>query len=87
MILLRCLLILHKRNSPGQIIRFLSVPSPRPCRMYFLETLGKHEECAWVQGSAIFPFEGGHQFENLPVLRRRGRQKEKDYKYTVSVRY
>ncbi|XP_042275873.1 histone-lysine N-methyltransferase, H3 lysine-36 specific isoform X1 [Thunnus maccoyii] len=61
----------------------MKVPSPRPCRMYFLETIGEIIECAWVPGNAILPFEGGHQFEDLPVLRRRGKQKEKDYKYTI----
>lgn len=63
----------------------VSVPSPRPCRMYFLETIGEIAECAWVPGNAVLPFEGGHQFEDLPVLRRRGKQKEKDYKYTVKL--
>ncbi|XP_026185928.1 histone-lysine N-methyltransferase, H3 lysine-36 and H4 lysine-20 specific [Mastacembelus armatus] len=61
----------------------MKVPSPRPCRMYFLETIGEIIESAWVPGNVIVPFEGGHQFENLPVLRRRGKQKEKDYKYTI----
>uniref|UniRef100_A0AAY4BSN1 Histone-lysine N-methyltransferase, H3 lysine-36 specific n=1 Tax=Denticeps clupeoides TaxID=299321 RepID=A0AAY4BSN1_9TELE len=46
-------------------------------------TFGKIVDHAWVPGKATYPFEGGHQFESLPVLRRRGRQKEKDYKYTV----
>uniref|UniRef100_A0A671U9D4 Histone-lysine N-methyltransferase, H3 lysine-36 specific n=1 Tax=Sparus aurata TaxID=8175 RepID=A0A671U9D4_SPAAU len=62
----------------------MKVPSPRPCRMYYLETLGEIVESAWVPGNAVLPFEGGHQFEELPVLRRRGKQKEKDYKYTVN---
>uniref|UniRef100_A0A671U953 Histone-lysine N-methyltransferase, H3 lysine-36 specific n=1 Tax=Sparus aurata TaxID=8175 RepID=A0A671U953_SPAAU len=61
----------------------MKVPSPRPCRMYYLETLGEIVESAWVPGNAVLPFEGGHQFEELPVLRRRGKQKEKDYKYTI----
>ncbi|KAM9795668.1 histone-lysine N-methyltransferase, H3 lysine-36 specific-like [Neosynchiropus ocellatus] len=61
----------------------MKVPHPRPCRMYFLKTVGEMAECAWVQGSAILAFEGGHQFEDLPVLRRRGKQKEKDYKYSI----
>uniref|UniRef100_A0A3Q0R5L5 PWWP domain-containing protein n=1 Tax=Amphilophus citrinellus TaxID=61819 RepID=A0A3Q0R5L5_AMPCI len=61
----------------------MKVPSPRPCRMYFLETIGEIVESAWVPGNAILPFEGGHQFQDLPVLRRRGKQKEKDYKYTI----
>lgn len=54
--------------------------------MYFLETIGEIIERAWVQGNAILPFEGGHQFQDLPVLRRRGKQKEKDYKYTVTYK-
>ncbi|XP_034037134.1 histone-lysine N-methyltransferase, H3 lysine-36 and H4 lysine-20 specific isoform X2 [Thalassophryne amazonica] len=61
----------------------MKVPSPRPCRMYFLETIGEVAECAWVSGTVILPFEGGHQFEDLPVVRRRGKQKDKDYKYTI----
>ncbi|XP_074529877.1 histone-lysine N-methyltransferase, H3 lysine-36 specific [Halichoeres trimaculatus] len=61
----------------------MKVPSPRPCRMYFLETVGEVAEKAWVPGTAVHPFEGGHQFEELPVLRRRGKQKEKDYKYSI----
>ncbi|XP_040904033.1 histone-lysine N-methyltransferase, H3 lysine-36 specific isoform X2 [Toxotes jaculatrix] len=61
----------------------MKVPSPRPCRMYFLETIGEIVECAWVPGNVVLPFEGGHQFQDLPVLRRRGKQKEKDYKYTI----
>ncbi|XP_069553174.1 histone-lysine N-methyltransferase, H3 lysine-36 specific [Brachyistius frenatus] len=61
----------------------MKVPHPRPCRMYFLETVGEIIERAWVPGNAVLPFEGGHQFEDLPVLRRRGKQKEKDYKYTI----
>lgn len=61
----------------------MKVPSHRPCRMYFLETIGEVVECSWVPGKVILPFEGGHQFEDLPVLRRRGKQKEKDYKYTI----
>ncbi|CAF99054.1 unnamed protein product, partial [Tetraodon nigroviridis] len=61
----------------------MKAPSPRPCRVYFLETIGEMLESAWVPESAILPFKGGHEFKDLPVLRRRGKQKEKDYKYTV----
>ncbi|XP_062332922.1 uncharacterized protein nsd1a [Osmerus eperlanus] len=61
-------------------------PSRRPCRMYFLETVGEMADHAWVPGKATLPFQGGHQFQNLPVLRRRGRQREKDYKYTIPKR-
>uniref|UniRef100_A0A1A8U6X3 Histone-lysine N-methyltransferase, H3 lysine-36 specific n=1 Tax=Nothobranchius furzeri TaxID=105023 RepID=A0A1A8U6X3_NOTFU len=61
----------------------MKVPSSRPCRMYFLETMGEVAEFCWVSGSVILSFEGGHQFDELPVLRRRGKQKEKNYKYTI----
>ncbi|XP_073778383.1 histone-lysine N-methyltransferase, H3 lysine-36 specific [Danio rerio] len=61
-------------------------PSRRPCRLYFVRMFGEIVDQAWVPAKATFPFEGGDQFEKLPVLRRRGRQKEKDYKYTVPKR-
>ncbi|XP_042611326.1 histone-lysine N-methyltransferase, H3 lysine-36 specific-like isoform X1 [Cyprinus carpio] len=61
-------------------------PSRRPCRLYFVRMFGEIIDQAWVPAKATFPFEGGHQFEKLPVLRRRGRQKDKDYKYTVPKR-
>lgn len=61
-------------------------PSRRPCRLYFIKMFGEIVDQAWVPAKAMFPFEGGHQFEKLPVLRRRGRQKDKDYKYTVPKR-
>uniref|UniRef100_A0A672SK61 Histone-lysine N-methyltransferase, H3 lysine-36 specific n=1 Tax=Sinocyclocheilus grahami TaxID=75366 RepID=A0A672SK61_SINGR len=60
-------------------------PSRRPCRLYFVRMFGEIVDQAWVPAKATFPFEGGHQFEKLPVLRRRGRQKDKDYKYTVKL--
>uniref|UniRef100_A0A8C9WG07 Histone-lysine N-methyltransferase, H3 lysine-36 specific n=1 Tax=Scleropages formosus TaxID=113540 RepID=A0A8C9WG07_SCLFO len=55
----------------------------RPCRQYFIRTLGEIIDQAWVPGRATQPFEGGYQFDKLPVLRRRGRQKDENYKYTV----
>ncbi|XP_053284603.1 histone-lysine N-methyltransferase NSD2 isoform X2 [Pleuronectes platessa] len=61
----------------------MKVPNPRPCRMYFVETIGEIVERAWVPTNAIAAFGGGHEFGDLPVLRRRGKQKEKDYKYTI----
>lgn len=36
-----------------------------------------------MAGKAIVLFEGRHQFEELPVLRRRGKQKEKGYRHKV----
>ncbi|XP_061089973.1 histone-lysine N-methyltransferase NSD2 [Conger conger] len=62
-------------------------PSRRPCRQYFLRTFGDTVEQAWVPGKAVCPFVGGHEFDNLPVLRRRGRQKDKNYRYTIAKRF
>ncbi|XP_031428465.1 histone-lysine N-methyltransferase, H3 lysine-36 specific isoform X3 [Clupea harengus] len=59
----------------------------RPCRQYFVCTFGEPVEMAWVPGKATHTFEGGHQFEHLPVLRRRGRQRDKNYKYTIPKRF
>ncbi|KPP75631.1 histone-lysine N-methyltransferase, H3 lysine-36 and H4 lysine-20 specific-like [Scleropages formosus] len=59
----------------------------RPCRQYFIRTLGEIIDQAWVPGRATQPFEGGYQFDKLPVLRRRGRQKDENYKYTIPKRF
>ncbi|XP_061103895.1 histone-lysine N-methyltransferase, H3 lysine-36 specific [Conger conger] len=59
----------------------------RPCHQYFIQTFGDGEEQAWVPFKAMHPFEGGYQFENLPVLRRRGRQKDENYRYSIPKRF
>ncbi|XP_041703002.2 histone-lysine N-methyltransferase, H3 lysine-36 specific isoform X2 [Coregonus clupeaformis] len=64
----------------------MKVPSRRPCRMYYVETVGEIADHAWVPGKVTYPFTGGEQFTDLPVLRRRGKQREKDYKYTIPKR-
>ncbi|XP_064829204.1 LOW QUALITY PROTEIN: histone-lysine N-methyltransferase NSD2-like [Oncorhynchus masou masou] len=64
----------------------MKVPSRRPCRVYYVETLGEMADHAWVPGKVTYPFTGGEQFTDLPVLRRRGKQREKDYKYTIPKR-
>lgn len=51
--------------------------------MYFVRTFGEIVDQAWVSGKATYAFEGGQQFDKLPVLRRRGRQRDKGYKYMV----
>ncbi|XP_027723079.1 histone-lysine N-methyltransferase, H3 lysine-36 and H4 lysine-20 specific isoform X3 [Vombatus ursinus] len=61
----------------------MKVSSQRPYRQYYVETLGDPSEKAWVAGKSIVLFEGRHQFEELPVLRRRGKQKEKGYRHKV----
>lgn len=50
-----------------------------------MEAFGDPSERAWVAGKAIVMFEGRHQFEELPVLRRRGKQKEKGYRHKVKT--
>ncbi|XP_052362963.1 histone-lysine N-methyltransferase, H3 lysine-36 specific-like [Oncorhynchus keta] len=64
----------------------MKVPSRRPCRMYYVETVAEMADHAWVPGKVTYPFTGGEQFSDLPVLRRRGKQREKDYKYTIPKR-
>ncbi|KAH0510088.1 Histone-lysine N-methyltransferase, H3 lysine-36 and H4 lysine-20 specific [Microtus ochrogaster] len=60
-----------------------TVANRRPYREYYVEAFGDPTEKAWVAGKAIVMFEGRHQFEELPVLRRRGKQKEKGYRHKV----
>ncbi|XP_021036657.1 histone-lysine N-methyltransferase, H3 lysine-36 and H4 lysine-20 specific isoform X2 [Mus caroli] len=61
----------------------MKVANRRPYREYYVEAFGDPSEKAWVAGKAIVMFEGRHQFEELPVLRRRGKQKEKGYRHKV----
>ncbi|XP_042750679.1 histone-lysine N-methyltransferase, H3 lysine-36 specific isoform X3 [Lagopus leucura] len=65
----------------------MKVSNRRPYREYYVDALGEPSEKAWVAGKAIVLFEGKHQFEELPVLRRRGKQKEKGYKHKVPQRF
>lgn len=68
----------------GNSVKFLKIVSNRrPYREYYVDALGEPSEKTWVAGKAIVLFEGRHQFEELPVLRRRGKQKEKGYKHKV----
>uniref|UniRef100_A0A673WXX1 [histone H3]-lysine(36) N-dimethyltransferase n=1 Tax=Salmo trutta TaxID=8032 RepID=A0A673WXX1_SALTR len=62
-------------------------PSDRPCRQYHIRTFGEPVELAWVAGKATHTFHGGFEFEQLPLIRRRGRQRDKDYKYTIPKRF
>uniref|UniRef100_A0A8C0UF96 Histone-lysine N-methyltransferase, H3 lysine-36 specific n=1 Tax=Cyanistes caeruleus TaxID=156563 RepID=A0A8C0UF96_CYACU len=64
----------------------MKVSNQRPYREYYVDALGEPSEKAWVAGKAIVLFEGRHQFEELPVLRKRGKQKEKGYKHKVPQR-
>ncbi|XP_069725363.1 histone-lysine N-methyltransferase, H3 lysine-36 specific isoform X2 [Phaenicophaeus curvirostris] len=65
----------------------MKVSNRRPYREYYVDALGEPSEKTWVAGKAIVLFEGRHQFEELPVLWRRGGQKEKSYKHKVPQRF
>uniref|UniRef100_A0A8C5IMW5 Histone-lysine N-methyltransferase, H3 lysine-36 specific n=1 Tax=Junco hyemalis TaxID=40217 RepID=A0A8C5IMW5_JUNHY len=65
----------------------MKVSSGRPYREYYVEALGEPSEKTWVPGKAVVLFEGRHQFEELPVLRKRGKQKEKGYKHKVPQKF
>uniref|UniRef100_A0A6G1R3D0 Nuclear receptor binding SET domain protein 2 n=1 Tax=Hypotaenidia okinawae TaxID=2861861 RepID=A0A6G1R3D0_9GRUI len=65
----------------------MKVSNRRPYREYYVDALGEPSEKTWVAGKAIVLFQGRHQFEELPVLRRRGKQKEKGYKHKVPQRF
>lgn len=74
-------ILLHTR---GNFVKFLEIVSGgRPYREYYVDALGEPSEKTWVPGKAVVLFEGRHQFEELPVLRKRGKQKEKGYKHKV----
>ncbi|NWZ35223.1 NSD1 protein, partial [Brachypodius atriceps] len=63
------------------------VSNQKPCREYYVDALGEPSEKTWVAGKAIVLFEGRHQFEELPVLRKKGKQKEKGYKHKVPQKF
>ncbi|KAM3664700.1 histone-lysine N-methyltransferase, H3 lysine-36 specific [Ammospiza maritima maritima] len=65
----------------------MKVSSGRPYREYYVEALGEPSEKTWVPGKAVVLFEGRHQFEELPVLRKRGKQKEKGHKHKVPQKF
>ncbi|XP_057676833.1 uncharacterized protein nsd1b isoform X2 [Corythoichthys intestinalis] len=62
-------------------------PSDRPCRLYHIRTFGVPEEQAWVEDKSTHIFHGGFQFEQLAQLRRKGKQKGQNHKYTIAKRY
>ncbi|NXQ27157.1 NSD1 protein, partial [Alaudala cheleensis] len=63
------------------------VSNQKAYREYYVDALGEPSEKTWVAGKAIVLFEGRHQFEELPVLRKKGKQKEKGYKHKVPQRF
>ncbi|XP_069565693.1 histone-lysine N-methyltransferase, H3 lysine-36 specific isoform X2 [Brachyistius frenatus] len=62
-------------------------PSDRHCRLYHVRTFGEPEELVWVEEKSTHAFHGGFEFEQLLLLRRRGKQREQNNKYTIAKRF
>ncbi|XP_077596420.1 uncharacterized protein nsd1b [Stigmatopora nigra] len=62
-------------------------PSDRPCRLYHVRNFGVPQEQAWVEDKSTHIFHGGFQFEQLAQVRRKGKQKGQNQKYTIAKRY
>uniref|UniRef100_A0A3Q1JQ02 Histone-lysine N-methyltransferase, H3 lysine-36 specific n=1 Tax=Anabas testudineus TaxID=64144 RepID=A0A3Q1JQ02_ANATE len=62
-------------------------PSDRPSRLYYVRTFGEPVELMWVEEKSTHTFHGGFEFEQLPLRRRRGKQREQNYKYTIAKRF
>ncbi|EGV96485.1 Histone-lysine N-methyltransferase, H3 lysine-36 and H4 lysine-20 specific [Cricetulus griseus] len=73
----------NEPKSENGVEMAMGIANRRPYREYYVEAFGDPSEKAWVAGKAIVMFEGRHQFEELPVLRKRGKQKEKGYRHKV----
>lgn len=58
-------------------------PGERPCRLYHVRTFGESVEQTWVEEKSTHAFHGGFEFEQLSLMRRRGKQKEQNHKFTV----
>ncbi|XP_069100621.1 histone-lysine N-methyltransferase, H3 lysine-36 specific-like isoform X1 [Pleurodeles waltl] len=56
-------------------------------RQYYVEALDDPSQKNWVNGRGVLPFEGKHQFQDLPDLRRKGRQTSKSYQHRVPKKY
>ncbi|XP_030601999.1 histone-lysine N-methyltransferase, H3 lysine-36 and H4 lysine-20 specific isoform X2 [Archocentrus centrarchus] len=65
----------------------LKEPSDRPCRLYHVRTFGEPQELVWVEDKSTHTFHGGFEFEQLLLLRRRGKQREQNSKYTIAKRF
>uniref|UniRef100_A0A8C6NWQ2 Histone-lysine N-methyltransferase, H3 lysine-36 specific n=1 Tax=Nothobranchius furzeri TaxID=105023 RepID=A0A8C6NWQ2_NOTFU len=72
--------------DPSQgVFHKLKEPSDRPCRLYYVRTFGEPKDFFWVEEKSTHTFHGGFEFEQLILLRRRGKQREQTSKYTVSI--
>ncbi|XP_078508901.1 histone-lysine N-methyltransferase, H3 lysine-36 specific isoform X1 [Lissotriton helveticus] len=56
-------------------------------RQYYVEALDDPSQRNWANGRGVISFEGKHQFQDLPDLRRKGRQTTKSYQHRVPKKY
>ncbi|KAF7206162.1 histone-lysine N-methyltransferase, H3 lysine-36 specific isoform X1 [Nothobranchius furzeri] len=74
--------------DPSQgVFHKLKEPSDRPCRLYYVRTFGEPKDFFWVEEKSTHTFHGGFEFEQLILLRRRGKQREQTSKYTIAKRF
>uniref|UniRef100_A0A1A7YAR4 Histone-lysine N-methyltransferase, H3 lysine-36 specific n=2 Tax=Iconisemion striatum TaxID=60296 RepID=A0A1A7YAR4_9TELE len=74
--------------EPSQgVFHKLKESSDRPCRLYHVRTFGEPKELFWVEEKSTHTFHGGFEFEQLILLRRRGKQREQSSKYTIAKRF
>ncbi|KAM4547278.1 uncharacterized protein nsd1b isoform 2-T3 [Fundulus diaphanus] len=63
-------------------------PSDRHCRLYHVRTFGDPKELVWVEEKSTHTFHGGFEFDQLLLLRRRSKQREKsNKKNTIAKRF
>ncbi|XP_010770327.1 microtubule-associated protein futsch-like isoform X2 [Notothenia coriiceps] len=73
--------------DPAQgIYHKVKEPSDRPSRLYHVRTFGEPLELTWVEEKSTHSFHGGFEFDQLPLLRRKGKQREQNYKNTIAKR-
>lgn len=65
------------------VVAVVSEPSERPCRLYYVRTFGEPVEVTWVEDKSTHTFHGGFEMEQLPLLRKKGKQREQSYRCTV----
>lgn len=80
----RILFLLSPHETDADFFFVVSLePSDRPCRLYHVRSFGEPVEQIWVEDRATQTFYGGFEFEQLPPMRRRGKQREQMHKHTV----
>ncbi|XP_037544178.1 uncharacterized protein LOC119420823, partial [Nematolebias whitei] len=74
-------------DSSQGVYHRVKEPSDRLCRLYYVRTFGEPKELFWVEEKSTHTFHGGFEFEQLHLLRRRGKQREQNKKYTIAKRF